>query len=286
MGDKSKYQTEWSFSFDRLGESINGFFTSLGTEEEIQFASFAEAIEGAISAEIDLHFSVGELFLKHLVASDNLIEADVNHFGEMLFEADGDDHRTITLRQKGSTAGAVVNTVKNAFRSKGKRDDLRWDVRISPDIPLALNLNSGVGRLECDLSMLNLTSFQFKGGTGESILTLPASEAGYDATLSEGVGTTKVTLPDNTALNIAISAGVGEVKLFIPPTAAVRVNVSGGVNEVNVPKHFTKLSGGGEFIGKSGLWETPEFAKAERQIIINYSGGVGEFSIVNEVEMV
>ena len=286
MGEKRKYETEWSFSFDRLGDSINGFFTSLGTDEEIQFASFAEAVEGASSAEVNLNFSVCELFIKHLVGSDNLIEADVSYYGEMIFEADGDDHRTISLKQKGATTGAVVNTVKNAFRSKGKRDDLRWDVRLTHDIPLALNLNSGIGRSEIDLSMLKLTSLSHNGGTGETIMTLPTSDAGYDATLNVGVGSTKVTLPDNTALNLTVSAGVGEVKLQIPPTAAVRVNVSGGLNEVNVPKHFTKLAGSGEFIGKSGLWETPGFAEAEHQITIEYSGGVGEFSIVNEVEMV
>lgn len=284
MSDK-QYKTEWTFSFDKIGESINNLFASLREDAEVKMGSFSEAIEGATSADVNLGFSVGEMTLKSLTASDNLLEADITYIGEIEFTAAGDEHRKLTLKQK-SSAETVVKSIKQTIGAMGKRPDLRWDVRLSPEVPMALRINSGVGKLDCDLSQLKLLQFSFNGGTGETNLVLPASAQGYDASFNEGVGATTITLPQNTSINMKVNAGVGSVKIHAPGDTAVRVKVRGGLGDARMPSHYVQVEGRHEFITKSGIWQSPGFEDAAHKIQIDYDGGVGNLTIVSDVTMV
>lgn len=283
MSDK-QYKTEWSFSFEKLGDRLNEMLSSFGGSTEIQMASYSEPVDGATSAEVDLRFSLGQMNIQPLVASDNLFEADVNYIGEMEFTVEGDAHKTLVLGQVNKNP--VTNTVKQAIGSIGKHHDLRWDVRLSPDVLLALKLSSGLGKNTCDLSGLNLTSFEFNGGTGETMISLPPSDIGYAATFREGVGETRIDLPEHTTLDVEIKSGVGEVKVHVPGSAAVRVHVKNGIGDATIPRHFVKLEEKGEFVSTNGIWETPGFDEAEHQITIDYNGGIGSFSIITDVAVV
>lgn len=284
MADK-QYKTEWSFSFEKVGASLDNMMSSLREDAEVKMASFSEDKEGVTSADINLHFGIGQMTLKPLTASDNLFEADVTYVGEIEFTADGEAHRVVTLKQKSSTE-AVVKSIKRAIGSFGKRNDLRWDVRISPDVPLALKLNTGVGEQDCDLRGMKLTALSVNGGTGETRMTLPESADGYDADFNVGVGETTIKLPQNTAMNLRVRAGVGEVKIHVPANTAVAVRARGGLGDTSVPSHFVRIEGKKDFITNSGVWQTPNFENAERQVNIEYNGGVGSFRIISDVQMV
>src|SRR3990172_7744485 len=104
MGKNKESVTEWSFSFDKLGETIsdavNSVVDAVSSDEEVKMASFSEEIGAAASAIINLNLSVGETTVKPLAASNNLFEADVTYIGEMEFTATGDTEKKITLRQE------------------------------------------------------------------------------------------------------------------------------------------------------------------------------------------
>jgi hypothetical protein len=85
--------------------------------------------------------------------------------------------------------------------------------------------------------------------------------------------------PDSTATHLNINAGVGTVHLYLPENVAARLTVSGGIGGVNIPDYFQKVQKGDEFLTKGGIWETAGFAVAGKQVIVDFSGGVGHFGV-------
>jgi hypothetical protein len=272
------FVTEWSFSFENLGERLNNLVTSVTEEEELKADSFSEPKDGATSASINLHFSVGENTVKPLVDSDNLFEADVAYVGEIEFSSTEGPHKDIALRQQ-KAVNPVMKSIRQAIGSFGNRQDLRWDVRLSPDVPMDVNIHAGVGKSEMDLSQIQLTGLKFDAGVGEPHITLPESETGYAIKMNMGVGESHVTLPVNTNIDLDVNGGVGEVHFHIPLGASVHVKASSGLGDVKVPPHFERIEGKSG-VGAHGVWETEDFANADDKITINYKGGVGSFEIV------
>ncbi|NWG16214.1 MAG: hypothetical protein HXY41_06220 [Chloroflexi bacterium] len=277
---EKKYTTEWSFSFDQLGESLNRLLGSLGgSDEEVKKAQYAEPVGEALSAKIKLGGVVGQIVVRALTESDNLFEAEVAYVGDMNFTVMGETEKTIELGQKmrGVSVGGQIKKVIGQFAN---RDDLYWKVGISPNVPVRVELDGSVGIVRLDLSGLRLTELDVDGGVGETSLILPATGARYAAKIEGGVGASHITIPEGAALNLKIEGGVGGIDVQVPEGAAVRIEAEGGLGGVTVPAHFTRTRGGGDFIGASGVWETTGFNLADKQIYIHFEGGVGGLKVV------
>jgi len=231
-----------------------------------------------------IRFSTGLNTINPLVASENLIEADVNYVGEIEFVVEDDPTKpTVVLRQLDNS---LKRTVKTARGVMGDKDELRWDVRLSPDVPLHLNVNGGVGKMELNLAGLNLTQFDYQSGVGAAEITLPLGESRYAADVEAGVGSTTLTLLEGSDVDLDISGGVGRTRIVIPPNAAVRVEAAVGVGGLNVPGHFNKEEGARHLIGERGIWQTENYESAERRIDITFEGGIGKFEVVAEAQVV
>lgn len=298
--EKQKYETEWSFSFANLGESISNTLTSLGIGEdaEVKTDHFAEALDDAAKARIVLEPTVGQATITALADSDNLIEADVTYIGEMKFEVKSDGERKVaTLRQQ--TQQDVMKPIKDALGSFARRDELRWDMRLTPNIPLDVTINSGVTANDFDLRGLQLTELRYNGGTGKTDLNLPTMGKEYPVTLNSGTGELNVTIADGAAIDLKanngtgkttvafgrgatadahIAGGIGQCTVIVPADAAVRIKAATGLGKINVPENFIRVKLE-EFVGMTGTWETPNYKKAEHTIDIRYEGGIGGFNI-------
>ncbi|GAB4529493.1 MAG: hypothetical protein OHK0046_49460 [Anaerolineae bacterium] len=285
MSEQKQYKTEWSFSFDKLGDSFKNLFDSLSGDEEAKMASFSEPVNAATQGTIDLDFSVGVTTLKALVASDNLIEADVTYVGEIEFATSGAAERRVKMRQKAGK-NVITDSVKRAFGTIANRQDLRWDIRLSPDVPLKLDLDAGVGLVQADFTGLNLSRLEYDGGVGKTEMILPASTDGYQAKIDGGVGEVHITLPAETTATVKIEGGVGAIKLMLPANAAVRFHVESGLGSVHMPKHLIQTASKNEIIEKSGVWETPGFDQAAHKMTVHYEGGIGSFHVQSDVTMV
>lgn len=277
-----KYVTEWSFSFDKLGESINRMLGSVGVSEtEVKKASYAEPAGGAIGAIIKLGPAVGQIMVRALTESDNLFEADISYVGEMDYAVTGDTEKTVRLGQKsGFKPGAIGSQVKAMLNQVSNREDLYMKVGISPNVPMKLDMDGGVGVSRLDLTGLRVTEVEIDGGVGETFLTLPAGDSRYGVKIEGGVGATHVVVADGAALNLRIDGGVGGIDIRVPENAAVRVEAEGGLGGVSVPGHFNRVRGGEGFVSMNGVWETTGFNLAASQIYIHFKGGVGGLKIV------
>ncbi|HEX2909035.1 MAG TPA: hypothetical protein VHO69_19335 [Phototrophicaceae bacterium] len=275
-----QYVTEWSFSFDKIGESINKLLSSVGVSEtEVKTAQFSEPADKALAATVNLGAVVGQIAVSALTASDNLFEAEVSYVGEMEFNVSGDTEKVIRLNQKMRDV-PVTDQFKKVLNQFANRDDLYWKVGISPDVPVKFNIEGSVGVAKFDLSGLRVADVELEGGVGETFLNLPASSSRYAVKVSGGVGASHITIADGAALNLKVDGGVGGVEVHVPATAAIRVEADGGLGGVSVPAGFKRVRGGDNFIGTSGVWETEGFNIADKQIYIHFNGGVGGLKVI------
>jgi hypothetical protein len=125
-----------------------------------------------------------------------------------------------------------------------------------------------------------LLGVDINNGVGTLTLTLPAMDDSYNVSISGGTGSANISVADGAAIHFDIDGGVGSVNIDLPNDAAVRIDASTGLGSVNLPSSYVRQSGSDEnFVGEDGVWETAGFENAERQIFIDYNGGVGSFSI-------
>ncbi len=275
-----KTVVEWSFSFDKLSEGINRFFSSLSSDPEIKTGTFSEPLEGTVAAQITLGRSLGTITVSALQSAETLFEAEVRYVGELEYRASGDADKDILLAQKWNwKEGAIPDQMRSVISQFANRDALGWTVGISPAVPVRLELESGVGVSRLDLTGLKLSGLELKGGVGETFLVLPATDSRYGVKVESGVGSCHVTIQEGAALNLKINAGVGGVTIQIPPESAVRLEVESGLGGVHVPAHLRRVKSSGDLIGSSGVWETEGFALHAQQIYIHFKGGVGGLKI-------
>lgn len=275
---------EWSFDFANLGDSIKGMFDSLAGEEEIYESQFSVPKANVESARVKVSFAAGKNFLSALDAeSDNLVEANLKHVGDIEFSADGDATKTVSIKQKGKTSD-IAKPIKQGLRVMANSDEIEWQIKLAQDVPLSLDINGGVGPTKIDLTSLTVRNLRLDAGVGRFSVTLPQQDEEIDLDMNTGVGQTKVYLPENISANVDIQAGVGSVDVTIPPNAAVQIRAKHGIGSVHVPKSLRRLTKK-EFMEAGGTWQSEGFDLAERRIVIRYKGGVGSLH-VREAELV
>lgn len=245
---------------------------------EVKTGRFSEPVEDATSARINLDLGVTNTTIRALSDSSNLIDADISYVGEVEFVAEGETEKVISLSQTDEGADFGFNFLGLGFND----DELQWNIGLSPDVPLDLRINGGIGSATLDLSGLQITALDVNSGVGEVNLMLPASlpEAvrTLDAHIASGVGEFTITIPEGLDIALDINGGVGQFTIDVPEDAGVHVEADSGVGSVEVS--FPQISGDDdEFLGESGTWETENFAEASQQIRITFDGGVGGLTV-------
>jgi len=287
--EKPKRQTpegevEWSFDFAKLGDSIKDMANSLAGEEEVQESQFTVSKAGVTSARVKVNFAAGKNNLFALDSgSANLLDANLKHVGEIEFTEDGDETKSVTIKQKNKVKD-IATPIKQGLRMVANSKDIEWNIQLTPDVPLSLDVNGGVGPTKVDMTGLNVRNLKLDAGVGQFTVILPQQDGEIDLDMNTGVGETKIYLPENVNANVDIKAGVGSVNVTIPPNAAIQIRANNGIGSVHVPKSLRKMSKQGDFIETGGMWQSEGFDLAERRIVIRYNGGVGSFH-VREAEL-
>jgi len=299
-----RYETEWTFSFEDLGQSISKFAESVGLtgDVEVKTGEFSEPLGEAKSARVRLDLPVCQAEIKAASNVDMLLDAELTYVGEVKLsattnEVNGAQEKFVQLSQIYDKPAFWLRNVVGWFGSKGR---LEWNIGLTPNIPLDLDIHSGVGQSNFDLHELNLKAVGIYGGTGEIRVILPESEQRYPAQINGGTGEFNVTIAGGASLDLKVRAGtghfnleigdeadvsadikggVGQFSVRVPQNAAVRVEANMGLGGFDMPSRFVRLSGGGGGIGGSGVWQTPDFETAARKITIHFDGGVGELEV-------
>lgn len=244
-------------------------------ETELVTERFTESIDNATSARVNLDLTVGKTTLDALSDPSTLIDAQLTYVGEINFDVRGDTQKTISISHRapsfdfGDWLWFTDTDTERAW----------WDIGLSPEIPLTLNIDGSVGQSIIDLSGLQIEGLEVDGDVGDFRITLPATGKTYDVYLNGGVGAFEVVIERGAAVDLTIDGDVGKFIIDVAADAAVRVDADVDVGNIHVPSDFVQLSSGDDLVGESGIWETPGFDEADVRIVIVFNGGVGGLNV-------
>jgi len=181
--------------------------------------------------------------LEALRQSSNLLEADLVYLGDLVFDIDQQQDRAVVkLDTKSSWVGFSPPT--------SPRPTARWEVGLSPNLPLYLTLDSGSGSCDFDLTGLQIANL----------------------VVDSGSGAVSLLLPDGLSFPAIIDSGSGRVKIALPEDVGVRLTLDSGSGSFRPGERLELVSG--ERRG-DGIWETENYPSAGHKIELKIDQGSG-----------
>ncbi len=210
--------------------------------EEVE--SLSIPIKNAQRAIITIHHGAGSLKVESGAEPMELLQG--------IF-AGGVDHSIV---EDGDTLNAKLR-----FRSVGhpimvfpwfisSKQQLKWDVRLTDNIPLDLKVKSGANEALLDLTNLQVNNLRLETGASSTVIKLP-----------ENVPYTKAV----------INAGVASLTVHIPEQVAAKIRFAGGLMDFRVDKSRFPKTG--------GYYQSPDYKSAPQQVELKIDGGVGSVTI-------
>ena len=225
--------------FACLGIAICQYESSLPAGETIK--SFSAPLDNLERAQIQINFTAGSLTMGSLPAtSPNFVEADSG--------MKNGDMRTSFHRQD-SEATLHLRT-EQTNRRFWDEDENSWEIRLTRNIPLTIDVKSAVGNLDLDLSELKVTELQMEIDAGNYIVNMPSS-----------VGTTRAY----------IEANIANIEVTIPEGVAAKLKVDTDLTAFEVDES--------RFPKKGDYYISPDFESAENRVELEIDCDIGRVQV-------
>jgi hypothetical protein len=187
-------------------------------------------------AHFDLQLSTQKTMIRALSDSTNLIEAEIDYFGDLDFWVTGEEEKWITLQQGGIFSWPSIFLMED--------DELTWDIGLSPEVLFDLEVDASTGESDLDLSGISLSNLKFNASTGASQIRLPGSSRAYEVYLEASTGGIDLVLPQEGPLTMRVNGSTGRIRMDIPEGIEVRIEVlNGGTGNLILPDWISKVSG-------------------------------------------
>jgi hypothetical protein len=180
--------------------ACNLFTVTSGSSEE---DGFTIEKDKANELEVELNLGAGKMEVSEgteewvegvVQISDNKLKPDVSYKLKK-------DIGHITIDQPSTKFG---NFTKGSLKNE-------WDVKLSREVPINLNVNAGASETVLNLQGLNLSNLQVDAGVGDITIDLSGDwEESFDVNLSLGVGSAKILLPEKVGVKVVASKGIGD----------------------------------------------------------------------------
>ncbi len=241
---------------------LRGDELNINDRPEIRTETFEVPLGNTTSATFVLDLSVEEVWLFPLENSNNLIEAEIRHYGDVDFTVSGGEAKQISLERTGFRGwfSWFIPDVDDEVLAG-------WRIGLSPNVPFNLFVDASVGRSELDLSGIRLDQFEFDGGTGASRVVLPGSETGYEARFDGSTGALEIVLPEQSNLTLRLDGSTGRMILSVPENVALQVEVQrGGTGDLIRPDWVQRVSG--REGRDEGIYQTAGFDESQFHIFV------------------
>lgn len=224
-------------------------------------------------AEINLDLSLFGADIYALETGGPLIAGEVSFINNLNFDSRLADETAVI--QLDSDRNQPINLFSLDLPTAGTEH--AWNLGLSPDLPLDLRVETGVGAVTLNLQALLLEQLTVSAGAGRVELILPDGE--YEFDMETGVGNTQITFPQTGQVEADLQSGAGNFTLLIPPTMAAQIELDGGVGNVDLNGRFTQIRGDSN---REGIWQTPDFETAENRVEIKVDLSVGALTVSSE----
>ena len=161
--------------------------------------SYSEPLDGLEQAQVEIDFSLETLIVGSLPSSSlNLVEAAFN--------------MTVDFRRQDSE-GKLYLTKEQVSPPFRNEEDNRYQVRLTRNIPLTLDIKSTVSDNELDLSELKVTELRLSIDAGNCKVTMPSSTETVNAYMEVDVANLEVDIPDGVAARIQAKTDLGSFNI-------------------------------------------------------------------------
>lgn len=169
--------------------------------------TISQTLTGIDRAEIEIRAGAGDFRLGPAAGDGKLIEGGVSlRPNQRLDESFTTSGSQATYRL--AVTGPNVILTPTLGRDNGEL----WDLNLSQDASLDLNLSVGVGPADVDLSRLDLSQLAFHIGVGDATLIFPA-QGRFHAKVDGGIGKLVLRIPDGMAARIQADSGIGGMEV-------------------------------------------------------------------------
>lgn len=188
----------------------------------------SESIElgDADAVRVEINMAAGELDVSG--GADDLLEASFRYNVAELEPEVAYGDGTLTVRTPGAKGQDISWWDLDDFRYE-------WDLRLSDDVPMEMNVDMGAGSANLELGSLSLTRLGVKTGAGDVTVDLSDSSSLTRFEVELGAGQVDLDLTGNWQkdLDVNLSGGVGELVLQLPSSVGVRVDIETGIGDVD-----------------------------------------------------
>lgn len=193
------------------------------------------------SLNASIHFGYGDLSIAD--GADGWINGTIDTNKEKL-------KPTVSYKTKGTVGTAVIKQKGKILAGLGNvRND--WELELTNEIPVNLDIEMGVSDSSLDLSGIRLKELSIDAGVSDATIDLSGDW--------------------KDSFNADIDLGVGDATILLPADTGVKLNVSKGITDLEA-KGFTSK-------GK-GIYVNDAYAHSDVVIDMKIDVGVGDLKIV------
>jgi hypothetical protein len=230
-----------------VGMTLAGPRLGLVSSPELKTETFVAPADLARRARLEVQFSTGDNQIRPLAGTQNLLVATATHSGVVEFIDSGTTNRNIRLSGPRPESGVFIWPNFMGEQS--------WDVAVSPEVPVDLELGVSSGRSDVQLSGLRVESVSVQVSSGDTTISLPATGKSYQTQLRMSSGSLSVSVLPGAETVIESRISSGRLTYDLPASSPVRFEVARkSSGTVRLPERFQLVSGDAD---GEGVWEAP-----------------------------
>lgn len=160
--------------------------------------------DGATTLDLRLHVGIGGLDVRAGTSGGALLEGS----------ADIPEHFRLEQRieRRDSRARIVIDVDAESKLRRNMHEAPVVRLALTPDLPISLVVDAGIGESELDLTGLRIANLEVKAGIGECDVRLPR-EGVFRAEIRAGIGQLTVGIPVGLAASIKASRMLGALDI-------------------------------------------------------------------------
>ena len=207
--------------------------------------TYVTPLENTETLELGMGFTSGRVTLRSDASADRLFAADFNNRPAEVIH----DHTGRFSKIYLSTDGFSVdysNDEGDSYTLTGLAD---WELMVSPEVALDLEILAGAADLDLDLTHLNVRRLVVGAAASQVRIRLPAA------------GQT----------HVQIDAGAADIEITVPRGVAARIDNDSFLN-------FTSIDSG-RFPKSGGEHRSPDYSTAENRVSIEIDAGAASVTV-------
>lgn len=167
----------------------------MSNSDSAQTQAFIIPTSGATQAKIEINHGLGKLYVGAGRVADTVADGRITDGNDPVAELRGQEVRA-------KIGGA--NHVWPLFVTPWKWEALNWDLGLNANLPLELEVNSGLSDMDLDFSGLQLKKLKVAYGLGAAKIKLPASAGQSKVKVETGLSSLDISVPDHVAAKIKV----------------------------------------------------------------------------------